>query len=119
MTLSTVSLNPLNLQLVAALSANDQLINLWLHGKSKNTQKMYRWVAGLLLSAVEGKLLNCVTLADLQNFADTLGSTRSFVLFTPHLPLCGQVPVNFWTSHRVAASQYGRGFTPIRITSAY
>ncbi|MEG3929171.1 tyrosine-type recombinase/integrase [Microcoleus sp. T3_D1] len=61
----------LNLQIVASNSTTEQLVNLWVHGKSKNTQKLYRRVSGLLLGMI-GKAANYLTLADLQNFADTL-----------------------------------------------
>lgn len=60
-----------NLQIVAVNSPTEQLINLWIHGKSKSTQKLYRRVSGLLLGLTE-KPANYLTLADLQNFADTL-----------------------------------------------
>lgn len=61
----------LNLQIVATNTPTEQLVNLWVHGKSKNTQKLYRRVSGLLLGTI-GKPANYLTLADLQIFADTL-----------------------------------------------
>lgn len=60
-----------NLQLVTANTPTEQLVNLWVHGKSKNTQKLYRRVSSLLLKLTE-KPVNHLTLADLQNFSDTL-----------------------------------------------
>ena len=54
-----------------AVVPTEQLVSLWVHGKSKNTQKLYRRVSDLLLGAI-GKPANYLTLADLQNFADTL-----------------------------------------------
>lgn len=59
------------LQVVAVTSPTEQLINLWIHGKSKNTQKLYRRVSNLLSSTVD-KPVNFLTLGDLQNFSDTL-----------------------------------------------
>lgn len=60
-----------NLQIVATNTPTEQLVSLWVHGKSKNTQKLYRRVSGLLLGLTE-KPANYLTLADLQSFADTL-----------------------------------------------
>lgn len=60
-----------NLEIVVTNSPTEQLVNLWVHGKSKNTQKLYRRVSGALLETI-GKPVNYLTLADLQNFADTL-----------------------------------------------
>ena len=60
-----------NLQVVSTNSPTEQLVNLWVHGKSKNTQKLYRRVSSLLSSTTD-KPVNFLTLGDLQNFADTL-----------------------------------------------
>ena len=60
-----------SLQVVATNTATEQLVCLWVHGKSLTTQKLYRRVSGLLLGAV-GKPAQYLTLGDLQNFADTL-----------------------------------------------
>lgn len=61
---------------VVQASSDAQLIRLWLHGKSRHTQRAYaRDVAGLLL--VVGALRQ-VTLGDLQDFVDGLsGSANS------------------------------------------
>lgn len=47
------------------------LIELWLHGRSRHTQRAYRADAGRFLAAVEKPLLR-VTLGDLQHFAGEL-----------------------------------------------
>ncbi|MEP6519951.1 tyrosine-type recombinase/integrase [Microcoleus vaginatus] len=60
-----------SLQVVAANTPTEQLVCMWVHGKSKTTQKLYRRVSGLLLGAV-GKPARYLTLGDLQNFVDTL-----------------------------------------------
>ena len=54
-----------------AATTDDQLVELWLHGRSIHTQRAYaadirRFCAGA------GKPLPAVTLADLQNFADSM-----------------------------------------------
>jgi integrase/recombinase XerD len=51
---------------------DQQLINLWLHGRSPQTQRAYRADAEHLLAYVS-KSLSDVTLADLQEYADFLG----------------------------------------------
>lgn len=48
--------------------SDQQLIDLWLHGRSRHTQRAYRADAGRFLAAVE-KPLHHVTLGDLQQFA--------------------------------------------------
>src|ERR1035438_6272496 len=54
-------------------SSDDQLIALWLHGRSVHTQRAYRAdVARFRRRA--GKPLPCVSLTDLQDFADSLGA---------------------------------------------
>jgi integrase/recombinase XerD len=60
-----------SLQVVATNTLTEQLVCMWVHGKSKTTQKLYRRVSGLLLGAV-GKPAQYLTLGDLQNFVDTL-----------------------------------------------
>jgi integrase/recombinase XerD len=59
-----------------------QLVKLWLHGRSEHTQRAYSKDAERFRSWV-GKLLDHVTLDDLQRFADSLDgsvATRSRVL---------------------------------------
>jgi integrase/recombinase XerD len=51
--------------------SDDHLIELWLHGRSKHTQRAYRSDAGRFFDAVE-KPLHRVTLGDLQDFAGQL-----------------------------------------------
>lgn len=53
-------------------SSDEQLVEVWLHGRSAHTQRAYRADVGRFLSGA-GKPLALVTLADLQQFADSLG----------------------------------------------
>ena len=53
-------------------SSDDHLLALWLHGRSSHTQRAYR-ADGARFRAGAGKPLARVTLADLQEFATTLG----------------------------------------------
>ena len=50
---------------------DEQAIKLWLHGKAAHSQRAYRLDVDRFHAAV-GKALPAVTLADLQQFADTL-----------------------------------------------
>jgi integrase/recombinase XerD len=52
-------------------TTNTQIVDLWVHGKSKETQELYRRCATRLFEYV-AKPLQWVTLADLQGFADSL-----------------------------------------------
>src|SRR5437899_9279120 len=52
-------------------ASDEQLLKLWLHGRSPNTQRAYRGDATRFLTVV-AKPLRRVTLADLQDFADSL-----------------------------------------------
>jgi integrase/recombinase XerD len=53
-------------------ATDDQLVELWLHGRSRHTQRAYRADSERFRSFV-AKPLAMVTLGDLQAFADTLG----------------------------------------------
>ena len=53
---------------------DQQLIELWLHGRSRHTQRAYRRDADRFLRGVE-KPLHRVTLGDLQGFANQLGTS--------------------------------------------
>src|SRR5947209_8569046 len=50
---------------------DQQLIALWLHGRSRHTQRAYSADAARFLAFVQ-KTLHAVTLADLQGYADAL-----------------------------------------------
>jgi site-specific recombinase XerD len=56
-----------------ALTPDVQLLELWLHGRSTNTQRAYRTDITRLLSRA-GKAIPQLTLADLQQFADSLSN---------------------------------------------
>ena len=53
-------------------ASDDQLLALWLHGRSPHTQRAYRADVELLRSGA-GKPLRQIALSDLQAFADSLG----------------------------------------------
>ena len=57
----------------ADAATNDQIVQLWLHGKSPHTQAFYARVAYLLARQVE-KPLQWLTLEDVQSFANYLES---------------------------------------------
>src|SRR5438094_10598428 len=52
-------------------SSDEQLLKLWLHGRGPNTQRAYGSDVSRFRSVVN-KPLHTVTLADLQDFADSL-----------------------------------------------
>ncbi len=52
--------NPPAPQVIAPGTATAQLIDLWTHGKSKNTAALYRRVAQLLTSRYSGSLFKIV-----------------------------------------------------------
>lgn len=52
-------------------NSDDQLVELWLHGRGENTERACRKDSSRFLDAV-GKPLHQVTLADIQGFADQL-----------------------------------------------
>ncbi|HZS70395.1 MAG TPA: tyrosine-type recombinase/integrase [Candidatus Acidoferrum sp.] len=53
-------------------SSDDQLVQIWLHGRSEHTVRAYRADIERFRAAT-GKPLHMVTLLDLQDFADSLG----------------------------------------------
>lgn len=62
---------------MADVESTDQLLNLWLHGKSRQSQRAYRTDISHFLAFCDGKLLQQVTLNDVQAFADAL-STQGY-----------------------------------------
>ncbi|MBD2319459.1 hypothetical protein [Phormidium tenue] len=54
-----------------SVTGDEQLIDLWVHGKSKTTARYYRSEALRFLGFV-GMSLSMVSLSDLQGFADEL-----------------------------------------------
>jgi integrase/recombinase XerD len=56
---------------IATSTSDDQLIGIWLHGRSPHTQRAYAADVARLCSRT-GKPLTAVTLADLQDFADSV-----------------------------------------------
>jgi hypothetical protein len=57
--------------MVSQAASDQQLIALWLHGRSVHTQRAYSADIARLLKHTGGKPLVATTLADLQGFADT------------------------------------------------
>jgi integrase/recombinase XerD len=57
---------------MADVASTDQLIDLWLHGKSRQSQRAYRGDLSQFLDFVQHKPLPLVTLNDLQRWANVL-----------------------------------------------
>lgn len=57
---------------IAHVSGDAELIDLWLHGKSPNTQEAYRRDIAYFLAFIDGKPLQNVTLNDIQSFDTAL-----------------------------------------------
>ncbi len=87
---------------------DDQLVDLWLHGRTANTVTAYRRDVDRMRSFVD-KPISAVTLSDLQAFADTLvgapstrkrilSATRSLLRF---IASAGLIPVNVGAALRV------------------
>lgn len=68
--------NPTELAITRQAESDAQLIELWLHGRSRHTQRAYRADAERFM-AVADKPLHRVILGDLQTFADGLGDLQS------------------------------------------
>lgn len=65
-----IPFNP-NLPSVSQAKNDDQLIELWLHGRSPHTQRAYRSDVNQMLEYI-GKPFAEITLSELQSFSDTL-----------------------------------------------
>jgi hypothetical protein len=70
-----VNPEPLEQPVVRQASTEDQLIALWLHGRSKGTKVVYAADSKQFLMLVS-KPLHEITLGDLQSFADHLEQTK-------------------------------------------
>jgi len=66
---------PPQLHPVQQANSDDQLIELWLHGRSSHTQRAYQNDSGDFLEYTETPLRN-MTLGQLQNYADALHSKK-------------------------------------------
>lgn len=66
-----VQVTPTGIAAPRQAESDQHLIDLWLHGRSKHTQRAYRADAGRFLEAV-AKPLHGITLGDLQQFAGQL-----------------------------------------------
>jgi site-specific recombinase XerD len=67
--------NPSDLMIPSQAESDSQLLELWLHGRSRHTQRAYRADAERFLLAVDKRLYQ-VTLSDLQGFADGLSDLQ-------------------------------------------
>lgn len=73
----TITTNPTPPVVVALRQADsdEQLIELWLHGRSEHTQRAYRGDIDRFLNFI-GEPLGVITLGDVQSFADGLEEVR-------------------------------------------
>jgi len=71
MTTAIVHANVNAIQIQQQAATDNQLVALWLHGKSEHSQRSYTRHVDNLLGFV-GKPLQAITLGDLQQFADSL-----------------------------------------------
>jgi integrase/recombinase XerD len=69
-----VPVAPTALVVTQQAESDQHLIDLWLHGRSRHTQRAYRADAGRFLQAV-GKSLHWITLGDIQQFASQLAES--------------------------------------------
>ena len=67
-----ISMLSTNLPETPQASSDDQLLEIWLHGRSPHTQRAYRADIERFRSGT-GQLFRQITLSDLQQFADSLG----------------------------------------------
>ena len=94
---------------VANLDPDDQLVGLWLHGRSPHTQRAYRSDLQRF-RARAGKPLAAITLADLQEFAaaiDNLAPASRYRILSALKSLCA-------FGHRVGYLKYDVG-RPLRL----
>ncbi len=92
-------------------NSDKQLIQLWLHGRSKHTIKGYMNDIKLFREFTN-KLLRTITLQDLQNYADYL-TTKDYAPTTIKRMLCS-VKSLFSFGHRIGYLQFDVG-KPLRI----
>lgn len=92
-------------------ASDEQLIDLWVHGRSKHTQRAYR-IDALQLMAWTGKPLHVTTLADLQSYADRVESL-GFAPATRHRKLSA-VKSLFAFAHRIGYLPFDTG-KPLRL----
>lgn len=71
----SASSSPADGSIVRQAETDEQVISLWLHGRSIHTQKAYSSDISRFKTYTE-KNLNSISLGDLQNFADTLGNLQ-------------------------------------------
>jgi integrase/recombinase XerD len=69
-----VPVTPTALVVPKQADSDQQLIDLWLHGRSRHTQRAYRADAMRFLEAT-GKVLHQITLGDLQQYAEQLAGS--------------------------------------------
>jgi integrase/recombinase XerD len=69
--------NPAPIARTDADANDEQLVGMWLHGRSEHTVRAYRRATDAFRAFVGGKPLRTVTLGDLQGFADSLTGAAS------------------------------------------
>lgn len=72
----TTALAPVQTAIQTQASSDEQMIALWLHGKSPHSQAAYRADVGRLLVFL-GKPLQAITLGELQAFCDSLQGAQN------------------------------------------
>ncbi len=87
-------------------SSDDPLIELWLPGRSSHTQRAYRADVERFRRGA-GKALARVTLADLQEFANSLGDLSAASRY--RLLIFDQIASGFWAPDRLLAVRCGPG----------
>ena len=92
---------------------DDQLIGLWLHGRSRHTQRAYRSDIDQFLRAIE-KPLHGITLRDLQQYADDLEG-KDLAPASRHRKLSSIKSLLSW-GHRIGYIAFDVG-RPLRLPS--
>lgn len=83
--------------------SDSQLVEIWLHGRSPHTQRAYAADVSRFMSAA-GQPLVSVTLAHLQNFADSLGNLAPA---SRYRILSDKIPAGLRPSHWIPALRRG------------
>jgi site-specific recombinase XerD len=99
---------------IATIESDEQLVELWLHDKSKNTQDAYRRDLAMFFNIIGRKALRLVTLNDLQVFANALVQ-REYAVSTQQRRLNSlKSLLNFGYKLRVLPANVGQLLKPPR-----
>lgn len=71
---TALTVNSPDAAIIPADTTDARLIEMWMHGKSANTQKQYSRIAARFFETV-GKTLQAINLSDLQTWADSIDGT--------------------------------------------